>query len=214
VKARRPLKTRQRRAATALAARLADLGVAPDQISYAGLLFALLAAVCLAALPHVGDAARVALLLGAAASIQLRLLANMLDGMVAVEGGLGSATGDLVNDVPDRLADVAILAGAGYAITWVSWGDALGWAAATSALLTAYVRTLGGAVGATQHFCGPMAKPHRMALLTVACLASLGELALGYAGRVLTAALAVVIAGSLATAARRLGRVAAELRAR
>ena len=46
-----------------------------------------------------------------------------LDGLVAVEYGKGSATGALFNEVPDRIADSAVLVGAGYAATgWVTLG--------------------------------------------------------------------------------------------
>jgi hypothetical protein len=60
-----------------------------------------------------------------------------------------------------------------------------------------------------------MAKPHRMAVLTAACLLSLLELAaFEFQGRLLAIALGVVLAGSLATFARRLTLVARELNAR
>lgn len=213
-RARRPLKTRRRRPAVALARRLAARGVDPNQISSASLVFAAGAGAFFLALPHVSAPAQVALLVGAALCIQLRLLANMLDGMVAVEGGRGSALGDLFNEVPDRVADLVVLVTAGYAVTWISWGDALGWAAGASAILTAYVRLLGGALGVSQHFTGPLAKPQRMALLTAACLASLLEVAYGFSGRVLAVALGIVVAGSLVTCGRRLRLVAGELRAR
>jgi phosphatidylglycerophosphate synthase len=211
---RRPLKSRQRSAAVALAAWLVRRRVAPDTISVASVVVAGLAAGSLVALPHVSDVAQVALLLVAAAAIQLRLLANMLDGMVAIEGCRRTSTGDLYNEIPDRIADILILVAAGYATTWLSWGEALGWAAAVGALLTAYVRLLGGSLGVTQHFCGPMAKPHRMALLTAACLASVVEVAFDYSGRVLTVALVAIVLGSLFTFARRARLVALELRAR
>jgi len=200
--------------AHALAAWLARRGVRPNQVSYAGVGFALLAGTALVALPHVSSALQAALLVGAALAIQLRLLCNLLDGLLAVEGGLQSPTGGLYNDVPDRFADVLVIVAAGYAIAW-DWGGALGWAAAAAALLTAYVRVLGGALGARQHFLGPMAKPHRMAVLTAACLLSLVELgAAELEGRVLAVALFVVLAGSLATFTRRLRLVARELNAR
>ena len=211
---RRPLKTRRRPMAHALAAWLARRGVRPNQVSYAGVVFALLAGTALVALPHVSSALQAALLVAAALAIQLRLLCNLLDGLLAVEGGLQSPTGELYNDVPDRFADVIVIVAAGYAIAW-DWGGPLGWAAAAAALLTAYVRVLGGALGARQHFLGPMAKPHRMAVLTAACLLSLVELgAAELEGRVLAGALFVVLVGSLATFARRLQLVAKELNAR
>jgi len=211
---RRPLKTRARPTAAALASTLLRRGLRPNHVSLAGVAVALLAAGALVALPHVSTPLQAALLVAAAAAIQLRLLCNLLDGLLAVEGKLGSSTGKLYNDVPDRFADVLILVAAGYAIAW-DWGGALGWAAAAAALLTAYVRVLGGALGARQHFLGPMAKPHRMAVLTAACLLSLVELATtDFEGRLVALALIVILAGSLATFTRRLRLVARELGAR
>jgi phosphatidylglycerophosphate synthase len=211
---RRPLKTRSRPTAAALAAALARRGVRPNQVSLGGVAFALVAAGALVALPHVSQPGQGALLVAAPLAIQIRLLCNLLDGLLAVEGRLQSPTGELYNDVPDRFADVVIIVAAGYAIAW-DWGGPLGWAAAAAALLTAYVRVLGGALGARQHFLGPMAKPHRMAVLTAACLLSLLELAaFEFQGRLLAIALGVVLAGSLATFARRLTLVARELNAR
>jgi phosphatidylglycerophosphate synthase len=198
-----------------LAAWLARAGVQPNLVSVAGVGFAVAAAAALVGLQHVSPPWQAALLAAAATGIQLRLLCNLLDGLLAVEGGLKTPTGDLYNDVPDRFADVLVIAAAGYAVAW-DWGAPLGWAAAAAALLTAYVRVLGGALGTPQHFLGPMAKPHRMAVLTAACLLSLVELAAAsnFKGRVLAAALVVVLAGSLTTFARRLHLVAAELNTR
>jgi phosphatidylglycerophosphate synthase len=210
---RRPLKTRRRPTAAALAAALARRGVRPNHVSLAGLAFALLAAGALVAVPHASTPLQAAVLVAAAAAIQLRLACNLLDGLLAVEAKLGSPTGELYNDVPDRFADLVILVAAGFAIAW-DWGGALGWAAAAAALLTAYVRVLGGALGARQHFLGPMAKPHRMAVLTAACLLSLVELSVSeFEGRLIAVALALILAGSLATFARRLRLVARELSA-
>jgi phosphatidylglycerophosphate synthase len=183
------------------------LGVRPNHVSLAGVGFAVLAAAALVAVPKAGGAVQVALLVGAALAIQLRLLSNLLDGLIAVEGGLRSKTGELYNEVPDRIADVLILAGAGYA----GGSPELGLAAGAAAVLTAYVRVLAGSLGATQRFSGPMAKPHRMAVLTAACLLSLIEVATGFEGRVLLAALAVILVGSLLTFALRLRALALEL---
>ena len=108
--------------------------------------------------------------LGAAVCIQLRLLCNLFDGMVAVEQQQRTKSGEIFNELPDRFADAFILAGAGYASTEPGWLVELGWIAAVLALITAYVRSLGAAVGAGQHFLGPMAKQHRMALMTGMCV--------------------------------------------
>ena len=208
---RRPLRTRGRASAAALAGWLNRRRIEPNEISVASVAIAAGGAACFAALPHVGNAARLGLLAATAALVQLRLLANLMDGMLAIEGGRQSRIGPLFNEIPDRIADVCFLVSAGYAVTWFSWGESLGWGAALAAVLTAYVRLLGGSLGLTEHFCGPMAKPHRMAVLTAGCLLSMVEVAYGYEGRVLAVALAVIIAGSTVTFARRTRLLARDL---
>ena len=130
-------------------------------------------------------------------------------------GGRGrtqDATGELYNELPDRIADLLFLAGAGYAITGVSWGPELGWAAAATALLTAYVRTLGVAAGAAQHFDGPLAKPRRMHVLFAACVVvALATVSGWRADWVMMAALALIVVGGIVTIVRRLGRIVADL---
>jgi phosphatidylglycerophosphate synthase len=150
----------------------------------------------------------------AAAGIQLRLLCNLLDGMVAVEGGLQTKTGEVYNDLPDRVADVLIFVAAGYAVRAWLGGLALGWSAALLAVFTAYVRMLGGTVGLKQSFIGPMAKPHRMATLTVACLLSMVEARFLQSGSILWTALIVINLGCLVTIMRRTRRIVAEMEAR
>ncbi len=214
MQSRRPLKSRQRGWAIALAAKFAHAGVSPNAISLASIGFAALAGVALLATNAAGAALQPVLWLIAALGIQLRLLCNLLDGMVAVEGGRGSKSGEVFNDAPDRLADILIFVAAGYALPWPAWGGALGWAAALLAVLTAYVRLLGRALGLPQDFCGPMAKQHRMAVLTVACLGSIGEgLLFGNHGWVLGVGLAVIIVGSALTIVRRLLRLVRSLEA-
>jgi len=209
---RRPLRTRSRPAAQSAAAWLTWRGVTPNAISIAGLVVAAVAGGCLLLVPGRPAGAQAALLLAAGVLIQGRLAANMLDGLVAVEGGLGTRSGPLFNEVPDRFADLLILVPAGYAIVWADWGPELGWAAGVLAVLTAYVRLLGGSLGQQQRFSGPMAKPHRMFVLTLACLVSAIEaLAFGFEGAALTAGLAVIVVGSALTFCSRLGHVAAAL---
>jgi phosphatidylglycerophosphate synthase len=210
---RRPIRTRQRAWARAMAGWLGRRGVAPNGISLASVAAASGAGACLVLIARTdsrGVAALLAILAGC--GIQLRLLANMLDGLVAVEGGRHQPTGDLFNEVPDRLADVVILVAAGYAISWFAYAWLLGWTAALAALFTAYVRLLGGSLGLPQDYSGPMAKSHRMAVLTAACVATAVESAIesprGYA---IAVGLVVVIGGSILTCGRRLRHIAAEL---
>ena len=63
----------------------------------------------------------------AACCIQLRLLCNVLDGLLAIEGGLQTKSGAVFNELPDRLSDTVILVCAGYAVGEMPWVSALGW---------------------------------------------------------------------------------------
>jgi phosphatidylglycerophosphate synthase len=214
MQSRRRLKSRQHGWAIALAGMLARAGVSPNAISLASISFAALAGLALLAAAATGAALQPVLWLMAALGIQLRLLCNLLDGMVADEGGRGSKAGEVFNDAPDRLADLLILVAAGYALPWPAGGGALGWVAGTLAVLTAYVRVLGRSLGLPQDFCGPMAKQHRMAALTLACLGAIVEgLLMGNHGWVLGAGLVVIAVGSVLTIGRRLLRLVRALEA-
>lgn len=213
---RRPLKTRGWLVFQRIAARLANSGVTPNAISASSVLFAVVSGCCLAATAQVNDdLARRMLWFASAVFIQLRLIANLLDGMVAIEGGKASAVGELFNEVPDRLSDPAILIGAGF-----SYGSCpiLGFTAALVAVFVAYVRAIGASVGVGQVFLGPFAKPQRMAVMTVVCVANsflpsawnpIHEASqLGIAG----AALILIAAGGAITSIRRLRKIAAAMR--
>ena len=186
----------------------------PNHISLASAVFSLFGAAALVAFTVCHTiAARVALLVTAAACIQLRLLCNLTDGLVAIEGGMKSKSGEIFNDLPDRISDSLILASAGYAVPW-KIGPELGWSAALLAIFTAYVRVLGGSCGTQQYFIGPMAKQQRMALMTAALLASVVELYVGWGGWILGGCLVVVIVGSGITAIRRTVRIVHDLESR
>ena len=195
---RRPLKSRSTRWATVASRAVLATGLSANQVSFLGVVIAALGAWVLIEAPT-----RPMLFLAAAACIQLRLLANMLDGLVAVEGGRGGPTGAIWNEFPDRIEDSLLLVAAGYAgeLPW------LGWLCALLAAICPYVRLLGGTLGQPQDFSGPMAKPHRMAALTVGCL-----LATVWFGG-LQVALGVIAAGTAVTIARRLVHLSKALRA-
>lgn len=210
--ARRPLKSRDVAIFQKLAAVCARGGVTPNAISAASIVFGCLAGVAFAATAHADGWALRAWWLAAALCIQGRLLANMLDGMVAVEGGKGGPTGDLWNEAPDRVSDVATLIGAGYA---AGSAPLLGFGAAIVALLVAYVRALGASVGAGQIFLGPQAKPHRMAVLTAASIITVAMPVYAAAPSPLIAvALWIVIVGGVITVWRRLRVIAEHLRSK
>jgi phosphatidylglycerophosphate synthase len=206
------LRTRQRAWAHVVAAWLTRLRVPPNAISMTSILVAALAAAGYLALPGRSRGQQVLLLLAIGIFVQLRLLCNMLDGLVAIEGALHSPSGDLYNEIPDRIDDVLILAASGYAVPGIVWAPVAGWSAAALALFTAYVRLLGGTLGASQTFMGPMAKPHRMFVVTLASALSIIEtLLIGFHGYALLGALCVVAVGSAVTAARRVAFIRANL---
>ena len=207
---RRPIASRERGWARATARALIAANVSPNAISILGLLFGIGAGVALWSTGQSYGVARIVGFAAAAALIQLRLLCNMFDGMVAVGSGRETRSGELFNDLPDRFADVAILLGGGYSLTAFSWGAELGWVAAMVAVLTAYVRLLGGSMGLRQYFGGPMAKPQRMAVMTVASLLSTLEPIVHWRGQVVAFALAAIAAGSAITFAVRALRIVRE----
>ena len=214
---RRPLASRDLKIIQMAAAWLVAQEVSANAISLASMGFAALASLCLLGTAWTnGLQARVLFLL-AAGFVQLRLLANLLDGMVAVGSGKASPEGELYNEVPDRIADTLILIGAGFA---AGGAPVLGYAAALLAVFVAYMRALGSSLGAKALFIGPMAKPQRMATITAACIYSAcvpadwpGGVASG-AFAAVSVALALIAVGAAVTAVRRVRRIAAQLRAK
>ncbi len=212
---RRPIASRDHVLAKRVATVLASAGVSPNAISIAGMLASVAGGIALALTRSTEPAWP--LFLFAAAMMQARLLANMFDGMVAIQTSRASPIGGLYNEIPDRVSDAAFFLGMGYAAGGV---PELGYAAAMLAIMTAYVRSEGAVAGAHQEYCGPMAKPHRMAFATCGCLLAAGVPpawipqweTVPDAG-IMAATLAVIVLGCLVTILRRLARIAAALRA-
>lgn len=200
--ARRPLKSRSTAWARALSGVLIRRRVSPNDVSLAGIGFACIGAGALLLMSRGWLSPGIALFLGAA-GVQLRLLCNMMDGLVAVEGGLKSKAGDLFNEAPDRIEDVVLLVAAGYACGHAE----LGWCCAVLAVATAYFRALGASLGFGQDFRGPCAKPHRMAILTVGLLASMVKVTFPF----LLIALWVIAMLTVVTIARRVTRIYTKL---
>jgi phosphatidylglycerophosphate synthase len=198
---RRPIKMRSTRWARALAAAFAKFGVSPNQVSLFSVACALIGAGLF--LTEAFGPGSPWILVGVAVCIQLRLLANMLDGLIAVEGGHQTKLGELYNEIPDRIADVFFLASAGYASAHAPWGMALGWSASVLAVGTAYIRALGARRGTAQDFCGPVAKQQRMFLLTVGSLGGAGEHMVGWPRQTLFWMLVLINFGTLVTCIRR-----------
>jgi phosphatidylglycerophosphate synthase len=200
---RRPLASRSTAWARALSNVLVRTGASPDHISVMSMVFAAIGSFALLRLaPPAG-------MLICAACVQARLLCNLLDGMVAIEGGRKSATGALFNEIPDRVADSLFIIALGHA-AGTGW---LGWFGALAAATTAYIRTLGGALEQPQDFRGPMAKPHRMAVMTASLVIAAAEHAWRDSVVTLEVAAWIIAIGSIVTCGTRTFAIARRLRA-
>lgn len=204
-KGRRELKVRQASLTISMAHWLSQQSISPNQISITSIFFAALAGLCLVYIPYSSSIPIWLLAILAAIFIQFRLLCNLFDGMIAVEGGKSTVSGELFNDIPDRIADPLILVSAGFAISALPWGENLGWLAGLLAVMTAYIRYLGISMGAPGNFMGPMAKQHRMALMTTACVifALVSYFSPENAVYVFQVALIIIILGCIVTLLRR-----------
>lgn len=215
---RRSLKSRDTRWAHALAAWLARSGATPNAISLLSVVFAGGAMVCLmVAGDQTSTSGILTAWLGAFACIQLRLLCNLMDGMVAVEGGKGSPVGAIYNDAPDRVADVFIMVGAGYSgagdpgVVKLFHVIPMGWCCAVVSVWTAYIRVLGASLTGKHDFRGPMAKQHRMAVLCAGIFIELAQHLMGWERWGILTALTLIFFGGLWTCWRRLAVLAREM---
>lgn len=222
---RRPIETRNQVWVRKVAGQLGRLGVRPNHVSLASIAFALIGAGIICWVSHLdqGIGATTDPTLGsnhstlgsrlwlwfAALCVQLRLICNLLDGVIAVELGRGSPKGELYNEVPDRITDTLFFVALGWA-SQNPLGLELGWAASLAAMFTAYIRVLGKACGTPAYFWGPMAKPHRMALMTVILLIA-PFLSSANRSTLYIGGLVAIGVFSLLTAWRRLAGVAKQL---
>ncbi|GAA1947834.1 CDP-alcohol phosphatidyltransferase family protein [Streptomyces durmitorensis] len=168
---------------------LARREVSPDVLTMAGVLCAAGAAAALAWLPVPFAALPVAVLLAA------RLAFANLDGALARDTGRTTRRGALLNELGDRAADLAMLAG--FLTLAPLWLVATAGLAAT---LPSWVSLAGAAAGAPRLNGGPVGKTERCALVVLAA-------ASGWVVPVLV----VVAAGSVLTAGLRLARLWREL---
>ncbi|MFI7011445.1 CDP-alcohol phosphatidyltransferase family protein [Streptomyces sp. NPDC050145] len=165
-----------------LRAGCAARGVSPDTLTWAGVLSGGAAGAALALLPAPLAALPVALLLAA------RLAFANLDGALARDTGRTTRRGALLNELGDRAADLAVLAG--FLTVAPLWLVAT---AALAATLPSWVSLAGAAAGAPRRNGGPVGKTERCLLVVIAA-----------ASAWYVPVLAVLAAGSAVTALVRL----------
>ncbi len=193
------------------AKRLVRLGLTPNQVSILSVVFAAIGGLALSQVSKMESLEFYFYSILGLIGIQLRLICNLIDGLMAVEGGLRTPNGELYNDLPDRFSDLFLFLGAGFAIPF-SWGTDLSWATAVLAILTAYVRVLGASMQMGHDFSGPMAKQHRMFILNIVIVVGIVEHAvIGHVQYSYLVGLSVIALGGLATIIARLSKLNAKL---
>lgn len=216
---RRPIPARNLAISNAVAVWLARSGISANGISIFGMLAGLSAGCAIAATAYWREYFFTLYITGAIL-ILIRLLSNMFDGMVAVIHNKSNPLGELFNEIPDRISDAAVLIGCGYSIN--SSAEAGYWAAIL-AILTAYIRAVGKASGASQNFSGPLAKQQRMFLCIATCLlcafvpttlifVDSGQTLSGSNQSIMVPVLWFIAAGSAFTCIRRLRGISGELK--
>jgi phosphatidylglycerophosphate synthase len=207
---RRPIAQPFRRTARASVQWCVRRGIHPNVISCSSIAPAAVAGLCFwqaGAVPG--------LLIVAVVLCYLRLWLNMLDGMVALASGTASRSGEIANELPDRVSDVMIFVGVAHSRLC---HPLCGYWVAIFALLVAYVGTLGQAVGVQREFSGVMSKPWRIVALHVGAWVTLGLLWWGrgkirYGGlTVLDWTLLAIIVGCVQTVWIRLVRILGAIR--
>lgn len=206
---RRPLKSRSTAWAAFFSRHMLRMGLKPNTVSLLSIVCAAVAGSAILLASRTEPAWIFWLI--AAAAVQSRLFCNLMDGLLAVEGGLKSPTGEMFNELPDRIDDALILVPLGYA-DGSDWGIALGWAACCGAVGTAYIRAMGASMTGHHDFCGPMAKPHRMAAVTILCFVMIVLDGLDYSFSAVTGCLVVINAGIIITSIRRIRHLAISLK--
>lgn len=97
----------------------------------------------------------------------IRIALNALDGMLAQQTGKARPAGEVLNEMTDRFADIAIYGGLA-----LSPGTnlLLGLSAVISLLMVSYVGILGKAVGTERVYTGVLGKADRVFILMFSCL--------------------------------------------
>jgi CDP-diacylglycerol--glycerol-3-phosphate 3-phosphatidyltransferase len=137
-------------------------GVSADSLTLLAIVVSLAAGVAIALSPTVPW-----LLLLVPLAATARLVCNLLDGGVARRTGTSSPRGELLNEVGDRVSDVAFLV-APLAVEGVLTVVVV--AALVAALLSSLVGIAARAAGGPRLYGGILSKPGRMAVVAIAAV--------------------------------------------
>ncbi|MDQ3913880.1 MAG: CDP-alcohol phosphatidyltransferase family protein [Actinomycetota bacterium] len=177
---------------------LVERRVSPDSLTIAGVCVSVAAGAALAA-GGVYSEPLLWLLVPLLGLVRLAL--NALDGAVARRNGGGRPFGEVMNEMGDRVADVAMIAPLSLVV-----GPALAFSALTCALLASAAGCAGRAVTGHRSAGGPMGKADRVAVVAFAAAAG----AVTSSQLPFEVAAWVVAAGSVVTMAGRVVRLSRE----
>ncbi len=179
--------------------KLIRMGITPNQASLIGMILGMLSGLSF----YMTRNASAFWLIGALL-VFLRSAFNIFDGMIAEQTNNRTPAGAFLNDFTDRIADVFMLVGLGYAHLS---NPTLGHIATIIALLTALVRIGGEAAGSRMYYGGIMSKPIRMYLI----IASSVIMALNPIEHLPSALLFIISVGSAITVVQRAWWILKEL---
>lgn len=134
--------------------------VHPDYLTFGALVLSVLGGAAL-----YGSVQAAWLLLLVPVVVLTRTALNALDGLVARGTGLARPWGEVLNEVCDRLSDVALFAGVGLAS---GSSSVLAACVIVAMLLSSYVGVLSKAAGSKRQYGGIMGKADRMIYLGIA----------------------------------------------
>ena len=173
--------------------------VSADQLTIAAIALSFIGGIALAL-----SGQQPLLLLLAVPVVLGRLALNALDGMVARSSGSASRSGELLNELGDRVGDLLLVGG----LVLAGHGDIrLGAIALAAITLPGAVGVSARAAGGSRRYEGPLSKPDRMAALAAAAVLAL----LLPTGPVISSYFALLLVGALLTAANRYRHAREEL---
>jgi len=154
------LKFPYRKVLTPLAKKLHWLD--PDVVSYAAVIVAAGTGWCFYKAAESQNLLLIAIFL-----TLLRMTLNTIDGVMAIQRGKHTLTGEIVNALPDRYSDIFVVGGIALSPLCRDW---LGLVALATMFLVSYTGMLGKAIGVSWQHQGPMGKVERMIIMMVFAL--------------------------------------------
>ncbi|HUO51794.1 MAG TPA: hypothetical protein VMT93_04685 [Gemmatimonadaceae bacterium] len=211
-RARRILTARETWWAVGLTRTLQRWGVRPLVMALLAALFAMLAGIAFYNVPYSG---RPEVWWAAGAlGIQIRLLFELLGGMLMVTGMARSRLDAFFAEGLATFSDAVVLVGVGYSVDiFLPGGADLGWCAALLAVFCEYVRVIGGSLGLPQLFTGPFGRQPRMYVITFGAIAAGVQNAIFRPGWAMVPALLIVVIGTAWTISRRAEGIVRQLKA-